>query len=131
MKAELQTAQLRVKPRCIIAEGSGGMIFYATPSRARALIDAGVVDLLNAAPANAPAAGPSETPSAGPGEFKEPAEKKSSAADPAGRSTDSASSSVRGTAALSSASAGDLVSPQRRSPRSPRRARRVLPASES
>ncbi len=141
MATEFKHVQLRIKQRCIIAEGSGGQIFYATPKRARLLIDAGAVELLNTAAvkrglerfaAAGPVVGPEEQPAAGPSEFKVEkfAEKKSSAAVPDGHSTDSASSSAPGTAALSSVSAAALVSPQRRSPRSPRRARRVVDGSE-
>mgnify|MGYP003393625606 FL=1 len=104
MKQEFKTAQLRVKAKCIIAEGGAGTIFWATPARARALLDAGAAVLMNA----------------GPSEFKpqEPAEKKFSVAAPAGPSTDSASSSLHGAAAQSSASAEAPASPKRRSRRS-------------
>ena len=97
---EFNTAQLRIRAKCIIAEGSEGAIIWVTPSRARMLIDAGAAELVNP--------GPSETKPTG------AAEKKYSAAGPAGRSTATARSIAPGAAALSSASAGDLVQPQRR-----------------
>ncbi len=89
---EHKTAQLRIRRKVIIEEGCGGSIILVTPSRARALIDAGAADLMNAQP------GPAETKPAG------PLEKKFSAAVPAGRSTDSAASSEPGTAASVSVS---------------------------
>lgn len=100
MKQEFKTAQLRVKAKCIIAEGSSGTVFWATPARARALIDAGAAELMNA----------------GPSEFKPVGhlEKKSLAAAQDGRSTDSALSSAHGTAAQQSASAEDPALPKRR-----------------
>jgi hypothetical protein len=113
MQAEFKTAQLRVRKNCILAEGCSGTIFYATPTRARLLIDGGGAELVNVGPAERPVAGPSETPTAGPGEFKESAEKKSSAAAQDGRLIDSASSIGPGKAALSSSSAEALVSPKR------------------
>lgn len=122
MIAEQKTAQCRVIGNNIIAEGCAGQIFYATPTRARLLIDAKAAELVNA-PAEAPVIGPSETPVAGPSEFKEPAEKKYSAAAQGGPLIDSVSSIASGTAPLSSSSAAGLVSPQRSAPSSPRRGR--------
>lgn len=123
MIAEPKTAQLRVKKNCILAEGGAGTIFWATPTRARLLIDGGGAELVNADPAKRPVAGPSETPVAGPSEFKESPEKKSSAAAQGGPLTASVSSTESGQAALSSSSAAALVSAERKSPRSPRRGR--------
>lgn len=115
MIAEQKTAQLRVKKNCIIAEGGGGTIFYATPTRARLLIDGGGAELVNVGPAVRPVVGPSETPTAGPSEFKEPVEKKSVSQDvQAGPLTGSASSTESGTAPLSSSSAAALVSAERK-----------------
>lgn len=104
---EAKTAQLRVMRRQIIAEGAGslrcpihcgaekcshgGAVFWATPTRARLLVDAGAAELLNA--------GPSEIKPAG------PLEKKSSAVDQAGPSTDSQSSKESVKAESPSASA--------------------------
>ncbi len=127
-RAELKTAQCRIKPRRIIAEGCGGTIFWATPTRARLLIDVGAVELVNMVPVQAgPVAtrpiGPTEAPVAGPSEVKEPPEKRSSAVVPDGPSIDSQSSSEPGTAALSSASAAGLLSPERISPPSKKRGR--------
>jgi len=118
---EQKTAQLRVKKNCIIAEGGGGTIFYATPTRARLLIDGGGAELVNASVR--PVAGPSETPTAGPSEFKEPAEKKYSAVAQDGRLTDSQQLIGSGKA-LSSYSAEGLVLADRKSPRSPRRGKK-------
>jgi len=109
--SEFKTAQLRVKRKAIIAEGGRGTIFWATPTRARRLLDAGAVDLMNAEPV----AGPSETKPAGPAEHKEPIEKKSSATAPAGPSTDLAQSSQPGVVAQSSASEVAPASPKRKS----------------
>lgn len=92
--AEHKTAQCRVRKNCIIAEGSEGQIFYASPTRAKLLIDAGAAELVNA-----PRPGPAVVKVPGPTETKpaEPAEKKSySPADPAGPLTDSAPSSKSG-----------------------------------
>ncbi|MCR4331300.1 MAG: hypothetical protein NUV34_01130 [Sulfuricaulis sp.] len=97
MQAEFKTAQLRVRKNCILAEGSDGSIFWATPTRARLLIDAGAAELVNAGPSVAPTVGPSET------KPMEPAEKKSFAVAQAGPSTDFPLSSELGTAAQSSA----------------------------
>ena len=117
MKAEQKTAQCRVKKNCIIAEGGAGTIFYATPTRARLLIDGGGAELVNVGPTVRPVAGPSETPTAGPSEFKEVVEKKSvSHEGPAGPSIDFPASIESGKAALSSYSAAALVSPERKSP---------------
>jgi hypothetical protein len=113
MKAEEKTAQLRVKKNCIIAEGGGGTIFYATPTRARLLIDGGAAELVNVGPTVRPVVGPSEMPVAGPSEFKESPEKKSSAIAQGGPSIDSAPSTESGKAALLSSSAEALVSPKR------------------
>ncbi len=114
MIAEQKTAQLRVKRNCIIAEGGGGTIFYATPTRARLLIDGGGAELVNVGPAVRPVVGPSETPTAGPSEFKEPAEKKSvSQGVQGGPLTALAPSTESGMAALPSSSAAALVSPKR------------------
>jgi hypothetical protein len=126
MKAEEKTAQLRVKKNCILAEGGGGTIFYATPTRARLLIDGGGAELVNipptfSGPRNKPETGPSETPIAGPSEFKESAEKKSLAATQGGPSIDSVPSIESGSAELSSYSAAALVSSDRKSPQSPKR----------
>lgn len=109
--SEFKTAQLRVKRKAIIAEGSGGTIFWATPSRARLLIDAGAVELMNADVPAQPVIGPSET------KPQEPAEKKFSAAAPAGLSTDSASLSQPGAAAPLSASEEAPALPKRKSRR--------------
>jgi hypothetical protein len=106
--SEFKTAQLRVKRKAIIAEGSGGTIFWATPSRARLLIDAGAVDLMNA---DVPAIGPSET------KPQEPAEKKYSATAPAGPSTASVLSSQPGAVAPLPALEEAPASPRRRSTR--------------
>lgn len=115
VKQEFKTAQLRVKPRCIIAEGGDGTIFWATPARACALLDAGAAVLMNA---EQPAIGPSQTKPANASEIKEPVEKKFFAAAPVGPSTDSALSSQHGAAAQPSASAEAPASPKRRSRRS-------------
>jgi len=112
MKAEQKTAQLRVKRNCIIAEGGGGTIFYATPTRARLLIDGGGAELVNASVR--PVAGPSETPTAGPSEFKEPAEKKYSRVVPGGHSIDFQPSIESGKAQLLSSSAEGLVLAERK-----------------
>lgn len=132
MQAEFKTAQLRVKPNCIIAEGGGGQIFYASPTRARALIDAGAAELVNVSKVSKviemdkPIIGPTEAPIAGPTEFKEPAEKKSySPAVPDGRLTDSPSSIESGKAAPSSSSAAAQVSPKSNAKPSPKRGRPV------
>ncbi|MFA6204494.1 MAG: hypothetical protein WC710_15050 [Gallionella sp.] len=114
--SEFKTAQLRVKRKAIIAEGAGGTIFWATPSRARLLIDAGACELMNANVPARPAIGPSET------KPQEPAEKKFSAAAPAGPSTDSASSSQPGAVAQLFASVVDLVSPKHKSARQKKQA---------
>lgn len=110
MVIEQKTAHLRVKPRRILPEGDGGTIFWATPARARRLLDEDAVVLLNA-----PAAGPAETKPAGASETKDAIEKKSSAAAPAGPSTDSVPSSQPGAVASLFASAVALVSPKRKS----------------
>lgn len=102
---EQKTAHLRIKPRRVLPEGDGGTIFWATPTRARQLLEIGAVEMLNAP-------GPAETKPAG------PLEKKFSAADPAGPSTDSAPSSQPGPAAVLSASVAGPASPKRKSPRS-------------
>lgn len=115
---EAKTAQLRIKPKCIIGEGTGGTIFWATPARARLLIDAGAVVLMNAGVPARRVVGPGQTKPAGASEIKESLEKKSSAVVPAGRSTGSASSSGTGAAAPSFASAEAPASPKRRSGRS-------------
>lgn len=124
-----KTAQLRVKfgpkgERRITAYGGSGQIFWEAPARATFLIDTGSFELVNAV--GRTPIGPGETKPAGPGQTKPevPLEKKSSAADQAGHSTDSAQSSEPGTAAVSSASAGDLVSAERKSPSSKPRGRR-------
>lgn len=97
---ELKTAQMRVNKKAIIAEGCGGTLFWATPTRAKLLIAAGAASLVNA-----DVAGPSETPTAG------PTEKKSSAVDPVGPSTDSVASNPSASAAPSSSSEEDQASP--------------------
>ena len=102
MLAEQKTAQLRVIGHGIIAEGSAGQIFWATPTRARLLIDIGAAELVNQFAA--PVIGPSETKPA------EPAEKKSFPAVPDGRLTDSAPSIESGKAAPSSSLAEDRAS---------------------
>ena len=111
--SELKTAQLRVKRKAIIAEGGGGTIFWATPSRARLLLDAGACELMNAT--LQPVIGPAETKPAGPAQTKEPIEKKSSAAASAGPSTASASSSQPGAVAQLYASLEAPASPRRKS----------------
>lgn len=127
MIAEMRTAQLRVKPNAIIAEGGGGTIFYATPTRARLLIDAGAAELVNVSNVSKviemdkPIIGPTETPAAGPSEFKEPAEKKYLPADPDGRLTDSPRSIESGKAKQSSLSAAGRVSPKASAKSSPKR----------
>ncbi len=70
MISEQRTAQLRVKKNCIIAEGGGGTIFYATPTRARLLIDGGAAELVNVGPVERQIVGPSETKPTGPQEKK-------------------------------------------------------------
>jgi hypothetical protein len=110
--AELKTAQLRVKRKAIIAEGGGGTIFWATPSRAQLLIDAGAVELMNA---EQPTIGPAATKPAGPTQTKEPIEKKSSATAPAGPSTDLAQSSQPGVVAQLYVSLEAQASPKRKS----------------
>jgi len=139
---EPQTAQMRVMPNAILSEGCGraggncpyhcerfiqtrrcscgGTIFYTTPSRARALINAGAAELLNTpgaplAPRETPIVGPRETP------MPVPSEKKYSAVAPDGRSTDSQQSSETGTAAPSSLSAADQALPESNADSSPRR----------
>lgn len=116
--SELKTAQLRVKRKAIIAEGGGGTIFWATPSRARLLIDAGACELMNAT--IQPVVGPAATKPAGPAQTKEPIEKKSSAAAPVGPSTDSALSSQPGAVAQLYASLEAPASPKRKSRQSKR-----------
>jgi hypothetical protein len=123
--SELKTAQLRVKRKAIIAEGAGGTIFWATPSRARLLIDAGAVELMNAMPV----AGPSETKPAGPAQTKEPIEKKFSAAAPVGPSTDSALSSQPGAVAQLYASLEAPASPRRKSRQSKKPDAEPLPST--
>ena len=92
MLAEMKTAQCRVIGNSIIAEGCSGTIFYATPTRARLLIDAGAVVLVNTVgPSNAQVVGPSETKPTG------PQEKKTSLTDSTdGHSTDSPASTRSG-----------------------------------
>ena len=104
---EAKITQVRIKPRCIIAEGAGGSIVWMTPSRARLLIDAGGVELVNI--------GPSEIKPVG------ATEKKSLAAVPAGPSTDSASSNKPGMAASLFASVVDPVSPRGKSKKQQKR----------
>ena len=116
--SELKTAQLRIKRKAIIAEGGGGTIFWATPTRARLLLDAGAVELMNAEVT----AGPAETKPAGPAQTKEPIEKKSSAAASAGPSTASASSSQPGAVAQLYASLEAPASPRRKSRQSKKQA---------
>jgi len=125
--SELKTAQLRVKRKAIIAEGGGGTIFWATPSRARLLIDAGACELMNAT--IQPVVGPAATKPAGPAQTKEPIEKKSSAAAPVGPSTDSALSSPPGTVAQLFASLVDRVSYPRKSRQSKKQAVEPLPST--
>ena len=105
MIAEQKISQLRVIGRGIIAEGSAGQIFWATPTRARLLIDIGAAELVNQFTAQV--VGPSET------KPMEPAEKKYSAAAQGGPLTGSAPLIAHGKAELSSVSAAALVSPQR------------------
>jgi hypothetical protein len=116
---EHKTAQLRIKRKAILPEGAAGTIFWATPSRARLLLDAGAVELLNA---EQPAVGPAETKPAGPTETKEPHEKKFFAAAQAGPSTDSASLSQPGAVAQSSVLQEAQVLPVRKSRRSKKQA---------
>lgn len=111
---EPKTAHLRVKHKRIIAEGTGGTIFWATPSRARLLIDAGAVELMN----GPRLVGPAETKPAEPLEKKEHGSKKFLAAVPDGRSTASALSNVHGTAARLFASAVGRVSTKAKSGKS-------------
>lgn len=117
---EQKTAQMRVLfgprgTRRITAYGGSGQIFYETPSRATFLIGTGCFELVNSRVPLQQLPGPSQTKPAGPSEQKESLEKKSLAADQAGPSTDSASSSESGKAAVSSSSAEALVSPEPRS----------------
>lgn len=99
------TVQMRSLIRGIIAEGGvkRGEIFWTTEFNARRYIELKVAE---------PIVGPAEQPAPGPSETKpqEPLEKKSSSADPAGPSTDSAPSSAPGTAPPSSASQAAPVS---------------------
>lgn len=127
--AERRTAQVRVRPRVTVGEGSGrmgacpfncgqpkcscgGTIFYATPTRARQLIDAGAVDLVNFQPVEQPMVGPSETKPIGPSEKKT----DRSVAVQVGPSTALAPSSAPGPAASSSASAADPALPPNNAP---------------
>lgn len=110
---EQKTAQLRVKPKAIIAEGSGGTVFWATPTRARLLIASGAAEFVGTA-------GPAETKPAGPGETKESAEKKFLDGAQAGQSTASALSSAPATVAPSSVSPEAPVSPLNNARRSRR-----------
>ena len=124
MQAEMRTAQLRVRPNAIIAEGGGGTIFYATPTRAKLLIDHGAAELVNVGPTVRPAAGPTETKPTGPTEFKEPAEKKSySQGGPAGPLTDSQPSIESGKAKPSSSLVAAHRSPKTSANPSPKRGR--------
>jgi hypothetical protein len=113
---EAKTAQVRIKPRCIIAEGASGTIVWLTPSRARLLIDGGAVELVNTV-------GPTETKPVG------ATEKKSLPAAPAGPSTDSASSNPPGVVGSLFASVVDLVSPAGRSKRQQKRDAASLPST--
>lgn len=109
--AEPKTAQLRVTKNSIIAEGSAGQIFYASPTRAKLLIDCGAAVLVNApkpvGPAVVKVPSPAETKPA------EPAEKKTfSLADQDGPLTVSASSIPYGPAEPPSSSAAAPASPK-------------------
>lgn len=109
--AEPKTSQLKVTKNSIIAEGSEGQIFYASPTRARLLIDCGAAVLVNVpkpvGPAVVKVPGPTEAKPA------EPLEKKEySPADQAGPSIDSASSIPSGQAEQSSSSAAAPASPK-------------------
>lgn len=77
---EAPTVKVRIRRSAIIAEGSNGSIVQLTPSRARLLIEAGAVDMID----EQPVAGPSEIKPSG------PTEKKSYAVPAAGQLTDSA-----------------------------------------
>lgn len=108
--AEPKTAQLRVRKNSIIAEGSEGQIFYASPTRAKLLIDAGAAELVNvqrpAGPAVVKVPGPTETKPA------VPLEKKSSLSEiAAGLSTVSLESIESGPVILSSSLAAAPASP--------------------
>lgn len=46
-KNELKTAQVRILPKSIIAEGTAGAIVWMTPTRAKLMIDHGAVELVN------------------------------------------------------------------------------------
>jgi len=109
---EAPTAQVQIKKGCIIAEGTGPSIIWVTPTRAKQLIDAGAVTAFGKIPTEQPEAGPKETKPA------EPAEKKSSATEAGGLSTDSAKSTNAVTSKQSSASAVAQVSRPRRSAQS-------------
>ena len=108
MIAEQKTAQMRVIGRGIIAEGSAGQIFWATPTRARLLIDIRAAELVNQF--TAPVIGPSET------KPMEPAEKKHSAISQGGRLTDSVPSIESGTDSASSVLVEAHRSPKRSVP---------------
>ena len=106
---EAPTAQLRIRPGCIIAEGTGpkrgrpAPIIWVTPSRARQLIDAGAAELVNA--------GPSETKPAGPEEKKS----ESAPVTPAGPLTGSQPLVEPGRVTPSPSSEAVPASPKRRS----------------
>lgn len=119
-KMEFKTAQCRILPGRTIEEGVGAKrghmtIVWLTPTRARQLINAGAVELVNLVPIQP---GPANRPIAGPSETKplEPAEKKFLSAAPDGQSTDSAPSIESGTAQPLSASQAGLVLPDRIQP---------------
>lgn len=103
----LPTAQVEIITPCVLPEGAfrTTRAIWVSEKRARELIDMKVARAV---------AGPAETKPA------EPSEKKSSAAAPAGRSTDFQKSSVHGTDAPSAASpAGPASPPRRRRARKP------------
>ncbi len=117
-QTELKTAQVRIKPNAIIAEGAGGSIVWMTPSRARFMLDAGAVELL---PGMRKPVGPSETPEAG------PEEKKTESSDEGliGLSTDSQPLSQLGEEESQLSSQEDLPSQERPAASSARRGRRA------
>lgn len=138
-----KTIQCRVNPKCIIAEGAWGTVFWATPARAQLLANVGAVEIISGtpAPSETPRVGPSETKPAGPAEVKQGPEPEvrvdedpnvSSAAAPDGQSTDSAASVDAAPAEPSSASEAGPASPSSIAPRSRRGGRRAgLPAKSS
>lgn len=136
-EAGYKTVQCRVKPKCIIAEGAYGAVFWATPARAKLLCDVGAIEIISGTetgPTHRPQVGPAETKPAGAAERKAPAEPEvkadedpnaSSAGAQGGQSTDSAVSADVASAEPSSASEVAPASPASNVSRSRRGGRRA------